>query len=132
MSSCLTGKYYNVTNCSLEMQKTISRLKEQKVPTKDIAINHSIFSEDSECNNTFEISVGKWKGIKTEFTVVSIPMLKINDEIFINAYYISGDLRDEFDEQFVINEINYILANFKKENKNLFDEKTIEKIEEYF
>jgi hypothetical protein len=59
-------------------------------------------------------------------------MLKINDEIFINAYYWRGELRGEFDEQIAATIIDDIVKKFKKENKNNFNEETLKKIERSF
>lgn len=127
ITSCINTKFYNISECDISKDIIISKLKAQKVTAKDVAVTLS--KRDSSRCGVFSLTIDKWTGIKTNYNVVSIPVLKTEKDIFTNAYFLNGELRQGFDHQLTMKKIDCEIMEFRKEKGSFYDDKTLEEIE---
>ena len=130
MSSCVSTKFLNVTECSISKEKVILKLKEQKVAAKAVAVsNHT--KDFGKCS-VFNLTIDKWEGVKTNLNEVSIPVLQVGGDIFVNAFFLNGELRDGFDYQLSMQSIDNAIKAFRSENGSSFEEATLKDVENFY
>jgi len=126
--SCSSVYIEDKTACNLNKDDLVRIIKNNDQNIKEAVIQKS-FDErltNSDCNGLFYLKVKKWNGVKTSRNLVSVPLIKTNQGIFINLSIINGkenvkDIR-----------INDDLMLFEKEAVNYFNKAEIEMIKKSY
>ena len=127
--SCAQYKYRNISNCQINIDVINKILKDQKVNAKQMGI---VQNNNLSNSNEFSIDIIKWKGVKTDFVNISIPMFVIGNNIYINAFYFNGALREGFTQSYVDTYINDAILKFDSEVKQKYDTESLKKAEQLF
>lgn len=126
--SCSSVYIEDKTACNLNIDDIVHIIKSNNQNIKEVVIQKS-FDErltNSECNGLFYLKVKKWNGVKTSRNLVSVPLIKTSQRLFINLSTINGK------ENIGDVKINDDLMLFEKEASNYFDEEEIKMIKKSY
>ena len=132
--ACTTFRFKNGTECELDAQEIKKALRNYGIKAEDITIySPSIYGEvNHECVGLYSITVNKWKGVKTNLNSVGVPVLIIDNRIYINNYFVNGRIKNSENIKVATAEVEKILSLFAEENGNLFEIRELMKINDTF
>ncbi len=125
-----TKSVYN-SDCTLSKSKIVSVLSSQNLQAGKITINEYNLVKLDSCV-AFNIALDKVRDIKHFYNIVQLLVLKIDNTIYTNGYYINGNIRNDIDTVAAKKYIDEAISKFQIKFSGKYNEEELDKIENYF
>ncbi|MBX7226223.1 MAG: hypothetical protein K1X55_09340 [Chitinophagales bacterium] len=125
-----TKSAYN-SDCTLSKSKIVSVLSSQNLQAGKITINEYNLVKLDSCV-AFNIALDKVRDIKHFYNIIQLLVLKIDNTIYTNGYYINGNIRNDIDTVAAKKYIDEAISKFHIKFSGKYNEEELDKIENYF
>jgi|SRR5690554_3810724 len=125
--ACSTIRLENYTQCNLDEHQLKIKIKDIDKKIKDVVIRYSIPDTlvNKNCEGFYYIEVLNWKNVKNKYNYVSIPLIIIDNNFYVNKYFFNNQelLNDKIDKEFII---------IQNQLESKFDKNSIDKMKVRF